>query len=392
MTYNFVKYGIGKEQTVIIVDGKGDQKLTGRVDAMSWAEGRPFYLFSMANPYNPNAVSYNPFTTGNATELTDKLMTLSDWSEEHYKLSAQRFLQLLFRVFKLKSIQPDLTTITKYANRQRLIELLCTATAKSQKTANIIANTLDLDDLTAMPPLSEETQDILSALENIDTKAIDGLSSRLGILAEGSLRELFKTRSNGVLDLSSAIEEKAVILFSLDSLAYPEQARLLGRLIVADIKAQISYHGRHRAGQPVLLIFDEFNVFASGTVVDLVNKSRSAGFEAVLSFQSLADIDRLEYGEQIRRQIIQNCNTLIVHRQNDPLDAEELARAIGTKDSAIITQQISVEGATGLGSVRPERAFKVHPDQIKELKTGEAYIKRHTAKGMTVNKVYIRQI
>jgi DNA helicase HerA-like ATPase len=394
--YNFVQYGLEKEQAVIIIDGKGDFSLSTRLEAMAWERKRPFFLFSMTDPPTLDTFTYNPFTVGDATELTDKLMTLSDWSEEHYKLSAQRFLQLLFRAFELKGIFPDLATITRYTNRKQLLELLTETPAAPRqpgpKQKSIIGSSLDLDDLTEGLPLSNENKELIDSLESIDAKAVSGLSSRLGILAEGSLRDMFKINPKNTLDLFTAIEKKALVLFSLDSLVYPEQARLLGRLIVADIKAQISYHGRHRAGQPVLLIFDEFNVFASGTVVDLVNKSRAAGFEAVLAFQSLADIDRLEHGEQIRRQIIQNCNTLIVHRQNDPSDAEELARAIGTRDSIIITQQISTDGSTGLGSMRPEKAFKVHPDQIKELRVGEAFVKRHTDKGMTVNKVFIRQI
>ena len=162
-------------------------------------------------------------------------------------------------------------------------------------------------------------------------------------------------------------------------------------MVVGDIKAQISEHMTRRRGQRVGLLFDEFNVFASSSVVDVVNKSRSAGFEALLSFQSLADIDVLDKGQEVRRQIIQNCNTLIVQLQNDAKDAEELARAIGTKPSMLLTQQVSTEGTTGLGSVRPEREFKVHPDQIKELRVGEAYVKRHTAKGVEVKKIWVRQ-
>jgi DNA helicase HerA-like ATPase len=393
---NFVQYGLEKEQATIVIDGKGDVGLASLFETMALAQNRPFRLFCMTDPSNLtlSTLSYNPFTTGNATELTDKLMSLSDWSEEHYKLSAQRFLQLLFRAFKLKGVLPDLATITRYTNQRQLVELLVgnPIAAPGQKRKSIITNSLNLDDLTTQFALSDEERELIASLETIDVKAINGLASRLGILAEGSLRDMFKTDSQNTLDLFEAIEEKAFIVFSLDSLLYPEQARLLGRLIVADIKAQISYHGRHRAGQRVLLIFDEFNIFASSTVVDLVNKSRAAGFEAVLSFQSLADIDCLEHGEYIRRQIIQNCNTLIVHRQNDRSDAEELAQNIGTKDSMIITQQISIDGPTGLGSIRPEKAFKVHPDQIKELNIGEAFIKRHTAKGTTVNKLWIRQI
>lgn len=120
--YNFVEYAIVAKQALIVINGKGERLLNERIEQMARKSGRKFYLFSTAG--EARALAYNPFTTGDPTELTDKLMSLTDWSEEHYKLSAQRFLQLLFRAFQLKAITPDLSIITKYTDKARLLELL----------------------------------------------------------------------------------------------------------------------------------------------------------------------------------------------------------------------------------------------------------------------------
>jgi hypothetical protein len=289
-------------------------------------------------------------------------------------------------------MKPDLIDVVRYSNRSRLENLLKSA-APNAAPISITGKVVDLGSLGKSPPeMPEEIKEILRSLEDIDKRAIEGLASRLGVIAEGDLGELLKERPAGLLELTEAIDKKGVVVFSLDSLSYPEQARLLGRLVIADIKAQISLHGRQRQGQRVSLIFDEFNVFVSSSVVDLVNKSRAAGFEALLAFQSLADIDRLDHGKDIRRQIIQNCNTLIVQRQNDPSDAEELANIIGTDESYQLTYQISEEGATGLGSARGVKKYIFHPDDIKKLKIGEAFIKYHTPQGRQSSKVIVRPL
>jgi DNA helicase HerA-like ATPase len=413
--YNFVQYGMLADQSLLVIDGKGDLMLARKVKTMAREYGRPFYLFSTGDS---QSLGYNPLATGNPTELTDKIMALTEWTEEHYKLSGQRFLQLLFRVFAIKGIEPDLVNVVKYSGRTQLRNLLFDVSSEEstydepKEKAKNSKNAYDEIDLTAFdegtPPKaakaakkgkketasisSPELRDIATAIEDIDRKAIDGLAGRLGVLAEGDLGGLLKRRSTGLLELTEAMDRKGVILFSLDSLSYPEQARLLGRLVVADIKSQISYHARHRPGERVSLIFDEFNVFVSGGVVDLVNKSRAAGFEALLAFQSLADIDRLERGKEIRRQIIQNCNTLIVQRQNDPTDAEELANIIGTKTGLQYTFQVSDEGPTGLGSARPVKQYKQHPDEIKSLKVGQAIVKYHSPRGVEVAKIQVREL
>lgn len=124
------------------------------------------------------------------------------------------------------------------------------------------------------------------------------------------------------------------------------------------------------------VFIDEFNVFASHEIVDIINKSRSAGFEAILSFQSLSDIDKLNNGEALRRQIIQNGNTLICQLQNDSHDAEELSSLFGTFENVQETLQIDNHGdTTGMGSLRKVREFFVHPDEIKRLGVGQAFIK-----------------
>jgi type IV secretory pathway TraG/TraD family ATPase VirD4 len=109
-------------------------------------------------------------------------------------------------------------------------------------------------------------------------------------------------------------------------------------------------------------------------VVDLINKTRSKGFAAVIATQSLADLDICD--SALKNQIVQNCNTLIVQRQNASYDAEELAKTIGTEETWLMTHQVDSNGGTGTGSLRFVRELMFHPDKIKRLQVGQAVIAR----------------
>ena len=89
-------------------------------------------------------------------------------------------------------------------------------------------------------------------------------------------------------------EEHAVVYFCLPALEFPALARLVGKLVINDLKsaaaAQLTKPKARRL--PFYAIFDEFSVFAGEQVLNLINMGRGAGVHAVLATQSVADIGR----------------------------------------------------------------------------------------------------
>jgi len=106
-----------------------------------------------------------------------------------------------------------------------------------------------------------------------------------------------------------------------------------------------------------------------------VNKSRSANVTCVLATQSLSDLD-YAVEEAFKEQVIENCNNYIVMRQNSSVNAEHWAGILGTRSTLEVTYQLQQKGLntseTGFGSAKRVREFFYHPDDIKNLKTGEA--------------------
>lgn len=339
----FIDYGLNKGLPIVVIDGKGDSDFADILSDMASRYSRTFQLFSMSQP--DKSFNYNPLSCGGSTELKDRLMELSEWKEPHYQYMAERYLQIAFTLYE-----------------------------KAYESFDLVSFIFGLvpDKLIALARNLEAPQSILDYLSGIDKRSITGLIDRLTLIVESQIGHLFSYEPERTISLLDSVSSGNMVLFSLDSLAYPLYSRLLGRLIINDLKAVASR--RNKEESLVLTIYDEFNVFASRNIVDLVNKTRSKGFASLIATQSLADLDIVDIA--LKKQIIQNCNTLIIQRQNDSQDAEELAKIIGTEDTWMMTHQINNSGGTGLGSLRFVKEFIIHPDQIKRLEVGQAVIVR----------------
>ena len=144
---------------------------------------------------------------------------------------------------------------------------------------------------------------------------------------------------------------------------FPSFSKVLGKLVINDLKAVIDRRGNN--DKPVFAIFDEFSVFAGDQALNLVNMGRGKGVHAVFGTQGLADLDRVDVG--FKSQVLNCTNTLICHRLNDQESAEAIASWVGTKDAFTVTAQINSQQAqAGIGSVRVNKEFVVHPDMIKQ--------------------------
>lgn len=145
----------------------------------------------------------------------------------------------------------------------------------------------------------------------------------------------------------------------------------MGRLILIDCKQAVSKCFNSDL-ERAFFVFDEINSYASPVLIDLVNKSRSANVTSVLATQSLSDLD-YAVDENFKEQVIENCNNYILLRQNSAKNAEAWANIIGTQNTANVTYQIDEGATTGKSSLKFTKSYIFHPDEIKNLKLGEAF-------------------
>lgn len=351
---NFIESVFKYDYPSLIVDGKGDINEGSILDYINKFKkiypSKKVYVIDLNNPETCDR--YNPFYQKNPTIIKDMLICMTDWSEEHYKVNASRYIQKVIYLMQKNNVEITLESVIKHLSLLSFTDL----SLRLQKE-KIISK--------------EEHLENVKNAENM-AKIIEGAMARFALLVESEIGSIFKASKNSI-DIPSALNENAIILFILNPLIYPETSPLFGRLITIDAKQGVSSLF-HKQFERIFYIFDEISIYASNELLLLVNLSRSANITSILATQSLSDLDSVS--ESFRKQVIESCNNYIVMRQNEPTNAEIWANTIGTRKSAEVTYQIKnsyqTTDTTGLGSFKISRVYLYHPDVIKSLKMGEA--------------------
>ncbi len=345
---NYIKNCMAKNYPMLIVDGKGDIGKGSILDVITTLNkyyNKKVYCINFTAPHRSH--TYNPFYNTSPTVAKDMLINMTDWSEEHYKVNAERYLQRLIMLMNKAEIPLCFQSIVKHMDLERFSQLSAQLTKEKR-----ISKDKHLENL---------------EIARTSGKVAENSIARFSVIAESELGEIF---SDTGIDITTALKEKAIILFILNPLIYPEISPALGRLVLIDSKKAISH--RFQGNDRSFFLFDEMNVYASNTLIDLVNKSRSANVTCVLSTQSLSDLSVAE-NENFTEQIIENCNNYIVLRQNSAVNSENWSNILGTRQTMEVTYQLQQKGLdtsqTGFGSARRVREFLYHPDEIKQLKT-----------------------
>lgn len=350
---NFIESVFKYDYPSLIVDGKGDINEGSILDYINKFKkiytNKKVYVIDLNNPETCDR--YNPFYQKKPTVIKDMLISMTDWSEEHYKVNASRYIQKVIYLMQENNIEITLESVIKHLSLFSFTDL----SLRLQKE-KIISK--------------EEHLENVKNAENM-IKIVEGAMARFSLLVESDIGAIFKTSKNSI-DIPSALNENAIILFILNPLIYPETSLLFGRLITIDAKQGVSSLF-HKKFERTFYIFDEISIYASNELLLLVNLSRSANITSILATQSLSDLENVS--ESFRKQVIESCNNYIVMRQNEPTNAEIWANTIGTRKSPEVTYQIKnnhqTTDTTGLGSFKITRVYLYHPDIIKSLKMGE---------------------
>ena len=358
---NFIKRAMDKDYPALIIDGKGDTGKGSILDILETMRktlnpNKKIYVVSLSAPELSD--NYNPFKNASPTVAKDMIINMTDWSEEHYKLNAERYIQRILQLLERGNISLSFKKIIK-----------CIPVEKFNKLS---AELLKREVIT-----KEEHADNIE-LGKTSGKISQSSIARFSTIAESEIGGIF---SDTGIDIAGALQENAIILFILNPLTYPELTPAFGRLILIDAKKAIGSLFKSSI-EKTFFIMDEINVYATTALTDLVNKSRSAGVTCILSTQSLSDLD-FACGEAYKEQIIENCNNYIVMRQNSGVNAEHWANILGTRATMEVTYQLQQKGldtsSTGFGSARRVREFLFHPDDIKTLQTGKGvYLSKDT--------------
>jgi hypothetical protein len=180
--------------------------------------------------------------------------------------------------------------------------------------------------------------------------------------------EAFFGQMGRALDGDWSFEDVDAAYFLLDSVALGEDTAGAACLLFADFA---HYFTMRKPRERFCLLFaDEFSAIAGASDIAMkVEQARSFNTGLVLIPQTPSGM-----GPRTQRdRILGSVETLIVHAINEP---EEIAALAGTRRAVELTHRYEEGIREHEGFARAEERPKVHPDRVRELGTGTAWVIR----------------
>ena len=204
---NFIQRVINKDYPSLIIDGKGDTgqgSMLDIINTMNHSNKKKVYVINLSDPASSD--HYNPFKGATPTVAKDMIINMTDWSEEHYKSNAERYLQKLLQMLELGGYELYFNRIIKCMNIDKFMLL-----SKTLLDGELITKAEHLENI---------------RIAETSGKIAQSSIARFSTIAESEIGGIFA--SDGI-DIAQALQEKAIILFILNPLTYPELSPAFGR-------------------------------------------------------------------------------------------------------------------------------------------------------------------
>lgn len=354
----------------IYLDGKGSPELIDKLRIIASKHNRPFKVFALRPNMNISETAYyNPFSSGTATEWKNRIMSLfaeaQGKGQEHFSLAEQNYINFVSNVLHGLSQKENQSIdlkilLTFLENRDLLI-------AAANKVDPVMAT--KLGNLHNDESNKHMAADVVKLLE---------------LFIYSSYGHLFDTdEKTNIINIRESVLNGEIVLFLFDASAYLEDTKKIAKMVINDIN---SCFASFDTFTPAFCIFDEFASYASSNLSETISLQRSKGLHAIIGTQSIASV-KLKSVEtrRVAEELIACCNTYIIQMLNHNEDAELFAKVIGTQEEVRYTTTMydrdldTSAGPKSLGSAQLVDKYIIPPQQIKDLKQGEAILYRKAA-------------
>lgn len=354
----------------VVIDMKADPDLAATLAAIAKQTGRQFHHVTV----DATGSTYNPLAGLTADEMSDALyeaLFAADKSlNMHYATLSRRLLQQACRV---------------------CVDLADARVARVgggtwQISLDDVADLLSINTLRSVTPLVSPSvaASLTRYLADLDASKNEGdvgdVRDRVSVIVDTAAGRALDATG---FQLEQAIRAGDIVCFSLDAAGAPQTARTIGTLAIQDLCATFGRLARDGWGKEHMcpVILDEFSALGTPRVADLYARARSAGGAVLLATQDL-DADLEAVSPQFAASVRTNANVWLVLRQTRGEAADAIARDIGSRLAWKETLQIEddwdalggMHAASGVGSVREVDKFILHPNDIKSLPQGGAYL------------------
>ena len=360
---------MAKGHSIIFFDFKADIELMDWMAGASEQYGRSddLVILSMSDP--KLSYAYNPIKHGSETEISSQIMNSLTWSEPFYKSKSEGALLV---ILKALCYQRDmggrdfhLGDLYQFLNDASFRMDIVSAVSSLNYPEMHRGDLKRICEELTIPNKKENFNSLITQISKIlNSSAGDIVVHKIGNDEEFEFREVMETG-------------KVAYLF-MNSLKLKDTASIMGKLMLQDLMKAVGniYDDRNAIKHPTTLIIDEFASFATPDFGEFIEKARGAGISIVIAYQSRKSLDHIE--DNLAIKVNENTANKIVFQVQDSEDVEWFCSLLGTKKTTKETYQaedgIFGDTKTGMKSVREVEEYVIHPNQIKNLKLGQALL------------------
>lgn len=363
-----------RNETVIIIDPKGDHALAENAKRICVAMGQPerFVYFHPAHPEKSTPI--DPMRNWNRrTELASRVAALipSETGADPFAAFGWKVLNDIVNGLVATGVSPNLVHMKRYIEggadnlllntlRRHFIDTVPEWETRSSSFVKkhrdrILEAYIDFYKQVAIHEAqSSDLDGLISTFEhNRDhfQKMVASLIPILSMLTSEPLAVLLSPEfkigdQKHATDMAKIINNNQVLYLGLDSLADGTVGSAIGSIMLADLTAVAGdrYNYGISSNKPVNLFIDEAAEVINQPTIQLMNKGGGALFRVTIAAQTFADFPARLGDENKARQVLANINNQIVLRVIDA----ETQQYIADSMPKIKAQSLSIRYGHGV--------------------------------------------
>ena len=366
-------------RTIVVIDFKRSPEMAAKLSAWAHEFDREFLHFVNGDPdaydvkFSEGQCTYDPFLSGSGYEMIMNMREY-DTNAEVYRTNMEQVLTVVFAMLKhadrKKAPSIDwshggIYTLASAISGENLDELVkaCEGTEVYDNGEKLVL-------------AARRKGNVSHQLEELQGQMRTIVSSDYG-------RWLKSGASERQINLKDSIMrgEGDVVLFSFNADDQPNFSKLVGSMVLTDIRA-VSAHVRNVKAKHVTGIYvDEFQAVPPTALTGLLEKSRESKFAMTLAQQSFDQVisssNNASSGEAYLVSILDTCSNFIAHAGATMDSAERLAKLIppewvpvyraGNKSSSLFGSFNFFNRNNQLVQTSTEQRPRVEPAAFMEL-------------------------
>jgi type IV secretory pathway TraG/TraD family ATPase VirD4 len=353
---HMVTQDIAKGYSVVVVDPKGDLELFSKIVQIAFDTGREKEL-CLINPIYPEfSATINPLSYYySPEEIVNHVISGVQAKDAYFhNVAYETTLMIVLSLLALKErAAPEITINFAEISRR------CGA----EEIENLTAALSKIEDASVREIINIANK-ILQAKEEFFGKVTSSLRTVLTALSIGNMGKIIGHAKANRFIQRLENGKRVILVVQTGSMLSGKVSDMLARILISMIQSFIGrrFASGKKIDHPLAIYIDEFSNACYIGIEDLFNKAGGAGAMVNVFTQSIADINAA-VGEQMARKILDNINTKIFMRVNDPMTAQYVSESSGTRKKYDPFLQLG-----GGITMRCGEEAAVRPEDVLDLK------------------------